>query len=102
MQAGREIGEKLSKSRGPVTIVIPMRGFCVHDCESGVLYNPDADAGFIEAISAFEGKGKIKIKKIDAHINDKKFVDAIMDAFVENVTLAEKENTSLITQSARN
>ncbi len=100
IQAGREIGEKLSRSRGPVTVVIPMRGFCVHDCEGGVLYNPDADAGFVEAISAFDGRGMVKIKKIDAHINDGKFVDAIMDAFMENVAEAEEKKTSLIQQTA--
>jgi uncharacterized protein (UPF0261 family) len=82
-QVGREIGEKLSKSKGPVTVVIPMQGFSVHDRVGGPMYDPDADVGFIDAISAFSGK--LKVVKVDAHISDEKFTDAVMDAFLENV-----------------
>jgi len=85
-RAGKEIGEKLARSRGPVTVVIPMRGFCVHDYEGGAMYDPEANGGFVEEISAFEGR--IRIRKIDAHINDLEFVDAVMEAFLENVSLA--------------
>jgi uncharacterized protein (UPF0261 family) len=82
-QVGREIGEKLSKSKGPVTVVIPLQGFSMYDRVGGPLYDPDANAGFTDAISAFADK--IKIVKVDAHILDKKFADAVMDAFLENV-----------------
>jgi len=82
-QVGREIGEKLSKSKGPVTVVIPMQGFSVHDRVGGPMYDPDADVGFIDAISAFPGK--LKVVKVDAHISDEKFTDAVMDAFLENI-----------------
>ena len=82
-QVGREIGEKLSKSKGPVTVVIPMQGFSMHDRVGGPMYDPEADAGFIDAISAFPGK--LKVVKVDAHIYDEKFIDAVMDAFLENV-----------------
>lgn len=81
-QVGREIGEKLSKSKGPVTVVIPMHGFSVHDRVGGPMYDPDADAGFIDAISAFPGK--LKVVKVEAHISDEKFTDAVMRAFLEN------------------
>ncbi len=83
-QVGREIGEKLSKSKGPVTVVIPMQGFSVQDHVGGPMYDPDADAGFIDAISAFSGR--VKVVKVDAHISDEKFIDAVMDAFLENAS----------------
>jgi uncharacterized protein (UPF0261 family) len=82
-QVGREIGEKLSRSKGPVTVVIPMQGFSVYSRVGGPMYDPEADAGFIDAISAFPGK--IKVVKVDAHISDERFIDAVMDAFLENV-----------------
>ena len=63
-----------------------MKGFGVHDREGGALYDPQADQGFIEAISAFEGT--IKIRKVNAHVLDEKFADAVMEAFLENVALA--------------
>ncbi|OPY75432.1 MAG: hypothetical protein A4E65_03554 [Syntrophorhabdus sp. PtaU1.Bin153] len=78
--------KKLSKSKGPVTVVISMQGFSVHDRVGGPMYDPDADAGFIDAISAFPDK--LKVVKVDAHILDEKFIDAVMDAFLENVAQA--------------
>jgi uncharacterized protein (UPF0261 family) len=86
-QVGREVGEKLSKSKGPVTVVIPLKGFSICDGNGGPLTDLDADAGFIEGISPFEGM--IKIKKVDAHVLDDEFADAVMDAFLENVALTE-------------
>ena len=85
-QVGEEVGEKLSKSKGPVTVVIPMRGFDMHDKEGGRLWDPDADEGFVEGISAFEDK--LKIEKVDAHIFDPQFIDAVMDAFLKNAAKA--------------
>lgn len=86
VQVGKVVGEKLSKSKGPATVVIPMKGFAVHDSEGGQLWDPEADAGFLEGISPYEGK--IKIVKVDAHVFDEKFIDAVMDAFLENVNKA--------------
>ncbi len=85
-RAGKQIGQKLSKSKGPVTVVIPTKGFGVHDQEGGQLWEPDADEGFIEGISAFEDQ--LQIEKIDAHISDPKFIDSVMSAFLKNVTRA--------------
>ena len=59
-----------------------MQGFSVYDRVGGPMYDPEADAGFVEAISAFPDK--IKVVKVDAHILDKEFTDAVMDAFLEN------------------
>ena len=81
---GREIGEKLSRSKGPVTVVIPMQGFSVYDRVGGPMYDPEANAGFIDAISGFDGT--LKVVKVDAHILDDKFIDAVMDAFLENAS----------------
>ena len=86
-QVGRVVGEKLARSKGPVTVMVPTRGFCVHDhAAGGVLYDPDANDGFIEAVSSFNGS--LKVKKIDAHVNDTQFVDAVMDEFLANAKLA--------------
>ena len=82
-QVGKEIGEKLSKSKGPVTVVIPMQGFSMYDHPGGPMYDPDANAGFIDAISSFPGT--LKVVKVDAHIYNKTFIDAVMDAFLENI-----------------
>jgi len=81
-QVGKEIGEKLSKSKGPVAVVIPMKGFSMYDHPGGPMYDPDANTGFIDAISTFSGT--LKVVKVDSHIYDETFIDAVMDAFLEN------------------
>ena len=88
-RVGQEIGYKLAQSKGPVTVVIPLKGFAVHDREGGPLYDPAADAGFIEAISAF--KDKFKVIEVDAHVLDEKFTDAVMKAFFDNVAIAQEK-----------
>lgn len=81
-QVGKEIGEKLSKSKGPVAVVIPMKGFSMYDHPDGPMYDPDANAGFIDAISTFSST--LKVVKVDAHIYDETFIDAVINAFLEN------------------
>ena len=85
-RAGKQIGEKLAKSESPVTVVIPMKGFSEHDREEEPLWNPEANQGFIDGISVF--KDQLEIIKVDAHITDLKFIDAVMNAFLKNVTRA--------------
>jgi len=92
LRVGREVGEKLAKSKGPVTVVIPLRGFSRIDREGAPLYDPDADAGFWEGISAF--KDKIRIIRVDAHIFDEQFIDAVMEAFFENMRAVEQSSKS--------
>lgn len=85
-RAGKQIGEKLARSESPVTVVIPMKGFSEYDREDKPLWDPAANQGFIDGISAF--KDQLEIIKVDAHITDLKFIDAVMNAFLKNVTRA--------------
>jgi len=84
-RVGKDVGRKLSRADAPATVVIPMRGFAVHDQEGGQLWDPEADMGFLEGISPYEGK--IKIKQVNAHIFDPEFIDVVMESFLENVAI---------------
>ena len=59
-----------------------MKGFSMYDHPGGPMYDPDANTGFIDAISTFSGT--LKVVKLDSHIYDETFIDAVMDAFLEN------------------
>lgn len=87
-QVGFEIGRKLSQSLAPVTVVIPTKGFCVHDREGGPLWNPEANMGFVEGIES-SATGNLKIKKVDAHVLEESFVEEVIDSFLENVRLVK-------------
>ena len=87
-QLGSEIGHKLSRSLAPVTVLIPMRGFCVHDREGGPLWNPEANMGFVEGIES-SATGNLKIKKVDAHVLEEGFVQEVINQFLENAKIVE-------------
>jgi len=82
-QLGEEVGEKLNKSTAPTTVVIPMRGFSVQDVQGGDLYDPEANMGFVEGIES-KVSGNLRIKKVDAHVLEERFVQEVVHTFVEN------------------
>ncbi len=94
-QMGQEVGKKLSKSPSPVTVVIPMRGFCIHDREGGPLWDPDANMGFVEGIESQVG-GNLKVKRVDAYVLEDKFVKEVIDAFLENAKIVEEKGESKV------
>jgi len=95
-QTGLEIGRKLSRSLAPVTVIIPMRGFSVQDWEGGPLWNPKANLGFVEGIES-SASGNLKVKKVDAHVLDERFVREVVDHLLENVKLVEfLKNSKLV------
>jgi uncharacterized protein (UPF0261 family) len=79
---GKEVALKFNKSLGPVTVLIPLKGFCVHDREGGPLYDPEANMGFVEALEA-NIQPNVTVKKVDAHVLDDYFVDAVINSFME-------------------
>ena len=53
---GKWLGEKMSRSKGPSVLVLPLRGFSEYDREGGVFYDPAADQAFMDAaVAALEG-----------------------------------------------
>jgi uncharacterized protein (UPF0261 family) len=82
-QLGEEVGAKLNKSTAPVTVVIPMKGFSVQDQAGGDLFDPEANMGFVEGIEN-KVSGNLKMKKVDAHVMDRVFVEEVARTFIEN------------------
>jgi uncharacterized protein (UPF0261 family) len=68
---GRIIAEKANAARGPVSIVLPLRGVSAIDAAGQPFYNPEADAALFEALRRHANK--VKIIEMDAHINDPEF-----------------------------
>ncbi len=81
-KVGRAIAEKAKSAMGPVTIVVPLRGFSEASKKGAPLYDPEADRAFIETLKGSADK-KIKIKEVDCDINDEQFADEVAKAFDE-------------------
>ncbi|MDE2820541.1 MAG: Tm-1-like ATP-binding domain-containing protein [Chloroflexota bacterium] len=74
--AGRFVAERLRQTTGPATIMIPQRGFSQLNIKGGALFDPEADQGFIEGLTA-AGAGKLTVTELDMHINEPAFAEAV-------------------------
>jgi uncharacterized protein (UPF0261 family) len=82
---GKLIGSKVSRSRGPVAVFIPLRGISAIDAEGQPFYDPTADRAFLRGLKA-ELKEGIPLVEVDAHINDDQFSKTIADALHRLIT----------------
>jgi len=87
---GGLFAEKLNKATAPFKIFIPTRGFSQHtvrdttDLDGNRIsswHQPDTDQVFVESLRKHLRQGEIVL--INQHINDQKFADACVDAFLE-------------------
>jgi uncharacterized protein (UPF0261 family) len=79
---GEIMGQKLSRSKGPVVVYIPLRGFSAMDSPGQPFYFPEANRAFIEALKTNLPPGIPVIEK-DLHINDPSFARAVAQALLE-------------------
>ncbi len=79
---GKVMAEKLNKSVGPTTVVIPLQGLSEWDRPGRDLYDPEGIIFFTQAFKA-KIKPEIKVIELDAHLNDKIFSDAVLSLFDE-------------------
>lgn len=74
-QVGQLMAERLNQARGPVAVLIPLRGFSASDRPGHAFYDPEADAALITTLKANLDPG-IELMEVDAHINDPAFAEA--------------------------
>jgi uncharacterized protein (UPF0261 family) len=87
---GRAMGQRLNSAKGPVRVLIPLEGFSehtkkrvqdVHGNDRGLWHRPEDALFFRKALRDSLPGGRID--ELPLHINDPKFADACVDAFVE-------------------
>ncbi len=74
-ELGRTIARKLIAAEGPVTFLLPLRGFSAIDRDGQPFHDPDADAAFRRELKAHLGSN-VRLIEIEAHINDPEFAEA--------------------------
>ena len=85
---GRWVGEKLGRARGPVALILPLRGFSQYDREGGVFWDPAADEAFRRAARGAAG-GRVEIITVDANINDLEFAQTAVATLLRLVDEAK-------------
>jgi uncharacterized protein (UPF0261 family) len=63
------VAEKLNRAKGPVAVILPMRGFSAYDIAGGPFFNPSANDAFRDTLRERLAP-RIRVEIVDAHIND--------------------------------
>lgn len=91
-ELGRMMAERLNGARGPVTVLIPARGFShhiireTHDLdgnEIGSWRQPETDRAFTDSLRRHLTHGRIE--ELDLHINDSEFADACVEELMNSL-----------------
>jgi uncharacterized protein (UPF0261 family) len=69
-----------------VRVVVPANGFSLADSKGGDLWDPEADAAFVEALHEAL-RDDIPFEQIDAHVDDPDFAELVADRYL---TLSEE------------
>ncbi|GHH82246.1 hypothetical protein GCM10018793_41600 [Streptomyces sulfonofaciens] len=72
-ELGRRIGTKLARARGPVTVLLPLRGVSGIDKEGGPFRDAAADGELFAALHGALSGSPARTVEVDAHINDPGF-----------------------------
>ena len=79
-KAAKVLSERANRAVGPVSIVIPLRGFSAVDKEGQHFYAPDVDEVFTQVVKNTVSE-RVDVVEVDAHINDDEFVEKIVSSF---------------------
>ena len=77
-EIGRHIALQLNSARGPVVLVLPLRGVSMLDAEGKPFHDPDANAALFDTLRT-SVTGNVRVREVDAHINDPEFARALTD-----------------------
>ena len=78
-QIAREIAQRLGDARGPVCLLLPLRGVQAWDLPDQPLHDPQGLAAFNAALC--EAMPAAQLKTLDLHINDEAFCEAALQVF---------------------
>ncbi len=81
---GRVLAGKLNASRGPVAVVLPLRGGSVIGAPGGPFHDPEADAALYSALKGGL-RADIPVRELDCAINDPAFAEACAEELLRRM-----------------
>ena len=73
----KHLGGLIKDAKGPVSFLVPLKGFSHHDSPEGHLHDPSLCPVFAKAIKE-EVPSSVNVTEYNCHINDPEFADAIV------------------------
>jgi len=78
-EAARAFAEKLNKARGPVVVLIPLKGWSSVDQPGNPTYDPEEDMIFVEELRR-RLRPDIELQTVEANMEDPEFAQAVLEA----------------------
>ena len=82
VEIGRFLAGKLNACAGPARFLLPTGGVSALDAPGQAFWDPAADAALFETLER-EVRDPDRVRRVDRHINDPEFADAVMAAWQE-------------------
>jgi uncharacterized protein (UPF0261 family) len=77
--------ERLNRAKGPVTVVLPLKGMSIGGLEGGVTHDPKGDRILFETIK--QGlREDIPLIEAPLQVNEEAFADVVVNAFVKLIS----------------
>jgi uncharacterized protein (UPF0261 family) len=80
-EIAREVARKLNRAKGPIAILIPLKGWSSLDQEGMPLYDPVGDRAFLDELKIHIDP-KIPIVELDLHLNTREFAQEAVNQFL--------------------
>lgn len=80
LEGARLYAEKINRAKGPLKLVIPLRGWSSLDREGSVLYDPEEDKLFIEELKRHLRPGIIEFEEVDCNLEDMGTAEALVSS----------------------
>lgn len=90
-QLGRILAEKLNASRGPVTVLLPLRALSVISAPGQPFHDPAADRALFENLQRHL-RPDIRVIELDCEINDAPFAEACARTLLEHLRAGHSTN----------
>lgn len=83
MKIGAELyAEKINKAKGPIKLVVPLRGWSSLEKEGSILLDPEEDRIFIEALKEHLSV-PLEIEEVDCNLEDFDTAQALVNSLVQ-------------------
>jgi uncharacterized protein (UPF0261 family) len=93
MIVGAELyAEKINKARGPIKLVVPLRGWSSLDREGSVLFDPESDRIFVEELKR-RLTVPLPIEEVDCNLEDPATAEALVNSMVAYIEAKEGRPT---------
>lgn len=82
LEGARMYAEKINAAKGPIKLVVPLKGWSSVDGEGSVLFDPAEDLRFIEELKKHLTVS-VDIEEVDCNLEDMDTAKALVDGLVE-------------------